>query len=1246
MAPRFTAIALRLLAVLAAFLVSGTAPLASAPIVLAQGIYYNRFASDYRLQDGYIVAGSDYWDPDDNAALNQAVAAAELSLTGLGTGTHTLHVSNAGGMPGGTLQLFGYVGDGSIAVSDRSNTGQSLSAITIGPGGNANIDVSAFVNAQIAQGTAFIGFLFAEPTANTAVEFFRPSISSTGPPTVTNPTVTGVTVNSATLGGTVAAASPITERGVVIARTATNSDPVIGGPGVARWSDATSNPGVFTKNVTGLAGGTSWSFKAFAVSSAGTVYSTVSTFNTLPRPSVSTPTVANITPSSATLGGNVTSEGGGPITERGVVYSITTQNANPVLNGLNVMKVTSPGTTGVFTVIVTGLAQGTGYSFKAYATNGGGTTYTGTPTFTTLAGGVPTVVTPTSANITTTSATLGGNVTSDGGLPITARGVVYSLTSVNDNPILGGPGVTPVPSTGTGTTGVFTVNAPGLTGGKGYSFKAYATNSAGTTYTTPASTFTTLAKVDVVGIEVVQSVQDLRNSVPLVAGKTTRVRVCVNSRPPALRPPFTAELRGFRNGVEFVDSPLPAAGRGSVFAYEPGPGVIDAMRALDLTLNFYLPDAWTSSGVTELRLDPDPSTPAVFVELGEPGGVGADGIILANFQEVGRPDIRLYHVEYTDNNVTYDGFQAFNSDGWEHIHRFHNMYPMVRTAGNFLTITSINVGNITGLSYAQINGRILVRMREVHRTDGSPNAIYFGLVDVGPTLLNGWGTGEMNGNVGWGGLAEMPRCVGYSLGRANPAVNGVELCTTGVTPLQEVPYVTTIDGQTVPALGPMDPARPEDWIYGWDLHSTFSASPESSQDMMGLCPVDSWISKFTYEALRAAINSRFPPPPPPAPPFAPLQSKSTPELGDVRDMFLINGSIRLSDGSVTLETVLRVSLPDPGPPLAGSHRVQLLDASGEMLSDTPFEPIVPVAPSGGDEMTLIDLLIPVEPGTAQIVIRQGGVVRASRLASANAPTVTVQSPNGGETLSGNTVTIAWTANDADNDALKFTVQYSADNGDTWNTLDTSLSALSLQVSHEALPASTTARIRVLASDGFHTSSDVSDAPFTVTNNPPRIFVRGPANQSVFTGQSQIFFQAMAFDREDGGGLSNITWTSNLDGILGTGFTLVRSAASLSVGTHLISATITDASGSMVSQSFYVQIARYRQLGVEALKADASTGRIGVLLNGDRGTPYQIEGSPDLQTWTTLETGTMSSVIREFRNPPSANSPPYFWRARQ
>lgn len=97
----------------------------------------------------------------------------------------------------------------------------------------------------------------------------------------------------------------------------------------------------------------------------------------------------------------------------------------------------------------------------------------------------PTVTTPTSTTITTNSAVLGGNVTSGGCTAISAYGVYYSTTSGFTPPV---PGVV---TTSGSVSGIFTENVSGLNSGTVYYYVAYATNSAGTSYSTEGS-FTTL----------------------------------------------------------------------------------------------------------------------------------------------------------------------------------------------------------------------------------------------------------------------------------------------------------------------------------------------------------------------------------------------------------------------------------------------------------------------------------------------------------------------------------------------------------------------------------------------------------------------------------------------------------------------------------------------------------------------------------------------------------------------------------
>ena len=103
---------------------------------------------------------------------------------------------------------------------------------------------------------------------------------------------------------------------------------------------------------------------------------------------------------------------------------------------------------------------------------------------------VPTVMSPTSANIRSTAAILGGNVTFDGDHPLAVVGVLYSVSSINPNPQPNGDGVIELDVAP--AMGLFTVNAINLTPDTQYSFVAFATNGAGTSATKVVQ-FTTAA---------------------------------------------------------------------------------------------------------------------------------------------------------------------------------------------------------------------------------------------------------------------------------------------------------------------------------------------------------------------------------------------------------------------------------------------------------------------------------------------------------------------------------------------------------------------------------------------------------------------------------------------------------------------------------------------------------------------------------------------------------------------------------
>lgn len=86
-------------------------------------------------------------------------------------------------------------------------------------------------------------------------------------------------------------------------------------------------------------------------------------------PSATTNSMTSVGETSMTLNGNITSDGGATITERGFYFG--TNSASPTNN----TKYTVSGTTGAYALGRSGLSAGTGYYSWAFATNAAGTTY-------------------------------------------------------------------------------------------------------------------------------------------------------------------------------------------------------------------------------------------------------------------------------------------------------------------------------------------------------------------------------------------------------------------------------------------------------------------------------------------------------------------------------------------------------------------------------------------------------------------------------------------------------------------------------------------------------------------------------------------------------------------------------------------------------------------------------------------------------------------------------------------------------
>jgi uncharacterized protein (TIGR02145 family) len=182
----------------------------------------------------------------------------------------------------------------------------------------------------------------------------------------------------------------------------------------------------------------------------------------------------SVTQTAATFTVSIPNIRGGVVTSRGICWSTST---NPTLANSNSLDA---GTSGSYTISISGAVGGTRYYVRSFITNDLGTVYSRQVSFTTSAV-APSVTTTAISTITGISAISGGIVTATGGASITAQGVCWSTTPT---PTIAGNKMT------NGAGSPFTSNITGLSNETTYYVRAYATNSVGTSYGNEVS-FTT-----------------------------------------------------------------------------------------------------------------------------------------------------------------------------------------------------------------------------------------------------------------------------------------------------------------------------------------------------------------------------------------------------------------------------------------------------------------------------------------------------------------------------------------------------------------------------------------------------------------------------------------------------------------------------------------------------------------------------------------------------------------------------------
>ena len=680
-------------------------------------------------------------------------------------------------------------------------------------------------------------------------------------------------------------------------------------------------------------------------------------------------------------------------------------------------------------------------------------------------------------------------------------------------------------------------------------------------------------ELEVYGIEVTQAVQDLRNSVPLIAKKPTFVRGHVRSLNEIRVRNVQARLVGTKDGQPLAGSPLTPSNDGAMIDVLDDPYRIVRNDAF----LFALPDQWSEKGEITLKLEVI-DHPTTCAERGE-GRANQDCQVTVAFEETPPLPVRFIDIQWTDSN----GQHTLPNDAIEkHKKELVAQFPIASltvVTPTFPLQVSFNPAGMNTRS-SRKESKFLKKVLDDHinrlHVQDPSYIYYYGLA------------ADLTKNAGWGYI---PSDTNYSYFTGSGDANDAGLIVHEFGHMNGLYHVRCNRREKKPDRSYPNPfgrisasSDPEsaDTYYGFHIF-TQEIAPPTAGDIMSYCPL-TWVSGHTYERLLSTIRRRD------TLWQSSLAATSTASAGSTgsngaaasmaaEELLLVQGEL-LEDGQAAIFNVQPIDEPESTPTTeAGDYTIRTEDAAGRVIDSISINP---VAIDGGGET--FGALVPDAPEIEHVVLLRGNQELARFAISATPPEIRLLSPNSGANIQRTETTIEWTASDRDGDDLFFYIDYSLDDGQTWQLLSTGIAGDGASVeTHRTtidfsrVPGAAQARLQVRASDGYHMSRDSLPFSFQVPNAPPEAVIT-TASGDRYIADQLVLLDGVGFDLEDGvlNG-SSLTWSSTHDGRLGTGSRLNLEANQLSEGQHTITLTARDSAGATTVESIMLTIDRSREL---------------------------------------------------------------------
>jgi hypothetical protein len=645
--------------------------------------------------------------------------------------------------------------------------------------------------------------------------------------------------------------------------------------------------------------------------------------------------------------------------------------------------------------------------------------------------------------------------------------------------------------------------------------------------------------------EITQVVQNVNNSIQLIADKTAVGRVSVQTTGASTLQPVLEYLYGMRGGQDLPGSPLVQL----VYA----PPAVDRGK-LSNTANFLLPPTWITSGEVYFHAEASDFN----------GHSIASATNLLTFQHKATPVYWMIQENFGTANApdlmaqgTIDSFESY----------VNTVFPVANV--NWVQKPWTVLGALNGMS----NGNNVAAVENYYSTI---SAIYWSLINQNkvpsfalPALIFG------AGNFG-GGISD-PTWYNNSPGHA--AVGGSASSGEGVV-AHEFNHdldrtATGTWGRHVNACGTTGPDP--NWPYGtdpaiheygfdtrlpWvDTNSQKTVVPPTWPDLMSYCTSGALPTKWVAPYRYTSWIGNFP--------------ASRPEVLTPVASLYVSGSLDVV-GTGSLDPVLLAPGMPISPSASGAYTLQLLGSGGAVLASHSFDVVFQDVEGNPLSTVFFNFVLPDPGGVIGIQLMQGPSTLASLAKSASAPLAAFTYPSGGENFSG-VQTVSWTLSDGDTPLanLHQTLEYSADNGDTWIPLVTNLpgTLTSYALDTSLLPKSAQGKLRLWVTDGLNNVQADSSGMFNVPDHAPLASILSPADGSFIPSSSQMLLQGQATDVEESSlPDNNFLWTMDGSVTLGVGRQL---QVVLPDGVHTLTLTVLDSDGMTGSASITVYVNQYQ-----------------------------------------------------------------------